>query len=127
MALIHYLKRTTEEAVLKCYRTDSAGGTIDIELADLATEDETFDANTAVVTIQEIYWGAKKDKQIDITRVTPTDPSGVHGHYYLINAGSYDFNGFVDDVYANRDIRIVGDGPFHVLLKLKKTHGYTVT
>ena len=125
MALIHVLKNTEHEAVLKCYRTDSSGGQIDINLADLALPEETFDPATAQVTIQEIYWGAKKDKQIDITRVVPEDPSGVHGHYYLLNAGSYDYNGFVDDTYADKDIRIIGDGPFHVILKLKKTSGYT--
>lgn len=124
MAEIHVLKNTEHEAVLKCYKTDSNGGTINIALADLALDHETFDANTAEVTIQEIYWGAKKDKQIDITRVVPEDPSGVHGHYYLLNAGSYDYNGFVDDTYASKDIRIIGDGPFHAILKLKKTAGY---
>ena len=124
MAEIHVLKNSEHEAVLKCYKTDSNGGTIDILLADLALPNETFDASIAKVSIQEIYWGAKKDKQIDITRVVPDDPNGVHGHYYLLNAGSYDFNGFVDDTYGSKDIRIVGDGPFHVILKLKKTYGY---
>jgi len=124
MAEIHVLKNTEHEVVLKCYKTDSSGGIIDILLADLALPDETFDPATAKVSVQEIYWGAKKDKQIDITRVVPEDPNGVHGHYYLLNTGSYDFNGFVDDTYASKDIRIIGDGPFHIILKLKKTSGY---
>lgn len=123
MAEIHYLKKARGEAVIKCYKTDSAGGTIDVDIANLATSDETFDANNAIVTVKEVYWGAKKDKQIDISR---KDRGGtdVHGHYYLIGAGSYDYNGFVDDVYPDRDIRIVMDGPGHVILKLNKTAGY---
>jgi len=32
--------------------------------------------------------------------------------------------GFVDNVYSNRDIRVVGDGPFHVIMKLTKESGY---
>jgi hypothetical protein len=125
MALVHYLKRSHNEAVLKCYRTDSAGGTLDISLADLAAPGETFDANTASVTIKEIFWGVKKDKQLDITRIVPEDPSGVHGHYYLIGAGEYEFKGFTDNTYADKDIRIIGDGPFHAILKLTKVSGYT--
>ena len=128
MSQIHFLKNTEHEAVVKCYQTESNGATITVVLADLALDHETFDANTAEVTIQEIYWGAKKDKQIDISRLltpaTQNDPAVVHGHYYLLNAGSYDYNGFVDDVYADKDIVINADGPFHVILKLKKTAGY---
>ena len=124
MSEIHYLKRAKGEAVVKCYKTDSQGGTIDIDIADLAADDETFDANSAIVTIKEVYWGAKKDKQIDISR-KERGGSDLHGHYYLIGAGSYDYNGFVDDVYSDRDIRIVIDGEGHVILKLNKTAGYT--
>lgn len=125
MALVHYLKKSHNEAVLKCYRTDAGGGTIDISLADLAATGETFDANTAVVTIKEIFWGAKKDKQIDLTRVVPSDPSGVHGHYYFTNSGFHQYIGFTDDAYGSKDLRIVGDGPFHMILKLTKVSGYT--
>jgi hypothetical protein len=125
MAEVHYLKRSHNEAVLKCYKTDSSGGTIDVSLSDLVADGETFDANTASVTITEIFWGAKKDKQIDLTRIVPSDPSGVHGHYYLLNSGSYKFDGFVDDTYSSKDLRIVGDGPFHVILKLTKVSGYS--
>ena len=124
MAEVHYLKRSHNEAVLKCYKTDSGGGTVDVSLADLVSENETFDANTASVTIKEIFWGAKKDKQIDLTRIVPDDPSGVHGHYYLTNSGSYQFVGFVDDTYSSKDIRIIADGPFHMILKLTKSSGY---
>ena len=125
MALVHYLKKSATEAVVKCYITAAGGGTIDIALSDLARDDETFNANTAVVTIKEIFWGIKKDKQLDITRVVPEDPSGVHGHYYLSNTGSYNFVGFVDSTYTDKNIRIIGDGPFHVLMKLGKVDGYT--
>jgi len=121
MAEIHYLKKAKGEAVIKCYKTDSGGGTIDVDIADLAADGETFDANNAIVTIKEIYWGAKKDKQIDVSRA---DNGGFHGHYYLIGAGSYDYDGFVDDVYPSGNIRIVMDGPGHVILKLNKTAGY---
>jgi hypothetical protein len=125
MALVHYLKRSHNEAILKCYRTESNGGTLDISLANLAADGETFDANTALVTIKEIFWGAKKDKQIDLTRIVPEDPSGIHGHYYFTNSGSHEYVGFTDDTYANSDIRIIADGPFHMILKLTKVSGYT--
>jgi len=124
MAEIHYLKKAKGEAVIKCYKTDNSGGTIDVDIANLAADGETFDANNAIVTIKEIYWGAKKDKQIDISR-KERGGSDVHGHYYLVGAGSYDYDGFVDDVYSGRDIRIVMDGPGHIILKLNKTAGYT--
>lgn len=127
MALVHYIKKSHNEAIVKCYRTDAGGGTINIALSDLVANGETFDANTAVVTIKEIYWGTRNNKQLDITRVVPSDPSGIHGHYYLSSAGFYQFNGFVDNTYAEKDIRIIGDGAFHVLLKLTKTSGYTQT
>ena len=125
MAAIHYLKKSHNEAIVKCYKTDSAGGTIDVLLSDLAAEGETFNANTAVVTIKEIFWGAKKDKQLDLTRIVPEDPSGVHSHYYFINAGAHEFKGFTDNTYSNKNIRIIGDGPFHMILKLTKVSGYT--
>jgi hypothetical protein len=127
MAEVHYLKKSHNEAVLKCYKTDSSGGTINVALSSLATSDEVFDANNAVVTIKEIFWGSKKDKQIDLTRIVPSDPAGTHGHYYFINCGSHEYVGFTDDAYANSDIQIVGDGPFHMILKLTKVSGYTLT
>jgi hypothetical protein len=127
MAGIHYLKKSHNEAVVKCYKTDVNGGTTDISLSSLAAEDETFDANTAVVTIREIFWGAKKDKQLDLTRIVPEDPSGVHGHYYFTGTGSHEFGGFTDNTYAEKDIRIIADGAFHMILKLTKVSGYTKT
>lgn len=124
MANIHYLKRAIGEAVVKIYTTESAGETVELDIANLGNGDETFDANNAIVTIKEIYWGAKKDKQIDISR-KERGGSDVHGHYYFIGAGSYDFDGFVDDVYPERNIQVLIDGPGHVILKLNKTAGYT--
>jgi hypothetical protein len=126
MALVHTLKKVKNgEVVLKCYRTNSNGGTIQIELDDdeIKSNNETFIAGTSLVTIKEIFWGAKKDKQIDISRVTDSSANTIHGHYYLTNAGHYKFTGFVDDTYANGAIRIVGDGAFHVTLVLHK-NGY---
>ena len=127
MATIHVLTNSKHECVLKCYRTDAGGGNVDINLAStIVRSGETFDRNNAIVTIRAIYWGAKKDKQIDISRVINAN-GDLHVHYYLLDTGVYEFQGFVDDVYANSDIRIVGDGPFHVILKLGKTAGYTST
>ena len=126
MALVHTLKKVKNgEVVLKCYRTDSNGGTIQIELDDdeVINDNETFVQGTSTVTIKEIFWGAKKDKQIDLTRVVDPVANNVHGHYYLTNSGHYKFTGFVDDTYSNGAIRIIGDGAFHVTLVLHKT-GY---
>jgi hypothetical protein len=124
MAQVHVLKKTENEVVLKCYITEN-GGVITIPLNGeyIKLDNETYVQNQSLVTIREIFWGAKKDKQIDITRVANTAANTVHGHYYLLNAGSYDFDGFVDNTYANSAIRIIGDGQFHVILKLGK-QGY---
>lgn len=125
MAEKHFIKLSDTEVVVKCYKTDAQGGTIDISLQDdLTAPTQTFLGNPDV-GIQEIFWGAKKDKQIDITRLITSANNEVHGHYYLINSGYYDFVGFVDNVYPEKDIRITGDGPFHVILKLRKTKGWT--
>ena len=123
MASVHYLKITPHEAVVKMYSTEANGETVDLAIENLATADETFNANTAVVTIQEVFWGVKHNKHIDISR-KERGGTDVHGHYFLVNSGSYDYDGFVDDVYSNRDIRIVSDGEFHCIMKLKKTKGY---
>jgi hypothetical protein len=124
MANIHYLKRSHNEAVVKIYTTQSAGETIELDIANLVADGETFDANTASVTITEIFWGAKKDKQIDISR-KDRGGSDVHGHYYLTDAGSYKYDGFVDNVYSDRNIQVLLDGPGHVLIKLTKVSGYS--
>ena len=123
MANRHYIKLSHNEPVVKIYSTESAGEIVDVALSDLAIPDETFDANTAIVTIKEIFWGAKKDKQIDLTR---WDGVESHGHYYLLGSGYYTYTGFVDNLYSNSDIRVDIDGPGHVLLKLTKEAGYTI-
>jgi hypothetical protein len=125
MALKHVIKLTDTEAVVKVYLTNSAGGTVDISLeTDLTAPGQTYVAAQANVGIQEIFWGAKKDKQIDINRILNGANNQVHNHYYLINTGSYDFVGFVDNIYPDKDIRITSDGPCHVILKLRKTAGW---
>jgi hypothetical protein len=127
MANIHVLTNSHKEAVVKVYDTASAGNTRDINIASvIKRSDETFDRNLAEVTIKEIYWGAKKDKQIDISRIDDPVANTVHNHYYLINSGYYDYVGFVDNIYSNSDIRITSDGSFHVILKLGKVSGYTI-
>jgi len=139
MALKHIFKNTETEAVVKCYITDSAGGTVDISLENFLTKstqvyvpptsvpDETddgfFEYTGSHVFITGIWWGMKKDKQLDITRIiNPTGPV-VHSHYYLINAGFYDFTSFADRIYANKDIRLIFDGPGHCILRLRKQVG----
>jgi hypothetical protein len=120
MALIHVLKLTEGEAVLKCYITDSNGGTIDINLSTWLTRpNEVYDPLTSKAFIKGIYWGVKSNKNIDLTRII--SPTEVHGHYYLTNTGFYDYAGFVDNVYSEKDIRIISDGAFHVTLVLTKT------
>lgn len=127
MATIHVLTNSKNECVLKCYLTDVNGGNVDINLASTVVRSgETFDRNNAIVTIRALYWGTKQNKHIDISRIINAN-GDVHSHYYLMNAGAYEFQGFVDNIYANSDIRIVGDGPFHVILKLGKTVGFTST
>jgi hypothetical protein len=139
MALKHILKHSETEIVMKCYVLDSNGGTIDISLQNDITKptqvyvtptnipNESGDGNGlgqffeytgSRVYITGIWWGLKSGKQLDITRVI--SPSVVHGHYYLLNSGFYEFKDFSDRVYANRDIRLVFDGPGHCILRLRK-------
>jgi hypothetical protein len=118
MSNIHYLN----EAVIKVYVTDSSGDTVDIALSDLISNGETYTAADASVTIKEIHWGCKVNKHLDISRWDGVAP---HGHYYLVNSGSLEMKGFVDNVYSDRDIRIIGDGPFHCIMKLTKVNGYS--
>jgi len=122
MASIHIIKNVPHEAVLKCYLTDSAGGNLDINISSLAINgNETYINNVSQATIKAIYWGAKKDKQLDVTRLITSANGEVHGHYYLLNSGSYVFTGFVDNVYAEKNIRIIADGAFHLTLVLGKS------
>lgn len=135
MALKHILKLTTQEAILKCYITDSSGGTIDISLSSLTAPTEVYipgtndspetDGHYATYTgsrvyITQLWWGLKKDKQLDITRIIDPVTPVVHSHYYLINAGSYEYKDFYDRVYANKDLRLTFDGPGHCIIRLRK-------
>jgi hypothetical protein len=137
MALKHIIKHTETEIVLKCYITDNGGGTVDISvqtdctkasqvyvtptsIPDESTTGGFFDYTGSRVYITGLWWGLKKDKQLDITRiVNPTGPV-LHGHYYLTNSGFYDYKDFSDRVYANRDIRLIFDGPGHCIIRLRK-------
>jgi hypothetical protein len=136
MANKHVIKHTETEIVLKCYVLESAGGTVDISVQTDCTKptqeyvtptsvpDETGGAlvnyTGSRVFITGIWWGLKKDKQLDITRIiNPTGPV-LHGHYYMIGAGFYDYDDFSDRVYANKDIRLIFDGPGHCILRLRK-------
>lgn len=139
MSTKHILKNTNNEIIFKCYITDASGGTIDISVqndctnlanqvyvAPTSVPDETgggiVEYNGSHVFITGLWWGLKKDKQLDITRlINPTGPI-LHGHYYLLNAGFYDFKdaALADRVYANKDIRMVFDGPGHCIIRLNK-------
>ncbi len=138
MSLKHILKNTDTEIVIKCYITDNAGGTIDISVQNDCTKatqvyvtpdsipDETgggfVEYTGSRVMITGIWWGLKKDKQLDITRIINGVTPVLHSHYYLIGSGNYDYAGaeFSDRVYANKDIRLVFDGPGHCILRLRK-------
>ena len=139
MSKKHILKHTETEVVLKIYTTESAGESIDISLEnDITKSTQSYVTPTSVpdessngltiptytgsrVYITGLWWGLKKDKQLDITRII-TAPDTVHSHYYLINAGQYEFDhhGFADRIYAHKDFRLVFDGPGHCILKLRK-------
>lgn len=137
MALKHIIKHTETEIVLKCYITDNGGGTVDISvqtdctkasqvyvtptsIPDESTTGGFFDYTGSRVYITGLWWGLKKDKQLDVTRIiNPTGPV-LHGHYYLTNSGFYDYKDFSDRVYANRDIRLIFDGPGHCIIRLRK-------
>lgn len=138
MASKHILKHTETEIVLKCYVTDSAGGIIDISVQNNCTKSTqdyivpTSVANESAdgsyvdsytgsrVYITGLWWGLKKDKQLDITRVIDPVAPTLHSHYYLTNSGHYDYDDFSDRVYANKDIRLIFDGPGHCILRLRK-------
>ena len=132
----HIIKHTETEIVFKCYITDSAGGNVDLSLqTDMTKSTQSYVAPTSIpdetggglvtytgsrVFITGIWWGLKKDKQLDITRIlNPTGPV-LHSHYYLLNSGYYDYKDFSDRVYANKDIRLTFDGPGHCVIRLRK-------
>ncbi len=138
MANIHILKNTETEAVIKIYTTEAAGQTVDLSLSTVLTtptqvyvagagDSPETDGHFAQYTgshvyITGIWWGLKKDKQLDVTRIVNGGTGLMHNHYYLINAGYYDFdhNAFADRIYADKDFRLIFDGPGHCILKLRK-------
>ncbi len=136
MSLKHVIKHTETEIVFKCYITDSAGGSVDLSVQnDMTKSTQAYVAPTSVpvetgggfveytgsrVYITGIWWGLKKDKQLDITRILDPVAPSLHGHYYLIGAGHYDYIDFSDRVYANKDIRLIFDGPGHCIIRLRK-------
>lgn len=70
--------------------------------------------------INSIWWGLKVGKQLDISRIINTTGPILHGHYYLVNAGFYDYPDFSDRTYGNKDIRLTFDGPGHCIIQLRK-------
>ncbi len=138
MSKIHILKNTETEAVVKIYTMESAGESLDLSLSTwLTSPTQTYvvGANDSVETdghfsqytgshvfITGIWWGLKKDKQLDITRILDAGSGTLHGHYFFIGAGQYEYDhhGFADRVYAHKDLRLTFDGPGHCILKLRK-------
>jgi len=138
MSKIHVLKNSETEAVLKVYTTEQSGESIDISLQTWLTtskqvyvtganDSSEIDGHFAQYTgshvfITGIWWGLKKDKQLDITRIIDPVTPVLHSHYYLLNAGQYEFDhhGFTDRIYANKDLRLTFDGPGHCILKMRK-------
>jgi hypothetical protein len=140
MSTKHIIKHTETEIVLKCYVTESAGAAVDISLQNDCTkptqvyviganDSSEIDGHFATYTgsvayITGIWWGLKKDKQLDITRILNIGSPDLHSHYYLINSGFYDYKDFSDRVYAHKDIRLTFDGPGHCIIRLRK-EGWT--
>ena len=138
MSKIHVLKNSETEAVIKVYTTEPSGEAIDVSLSTwLTTSKQVYVTGTndsseidghfaqyqgSHVFITGIWWGLKKDKQLDISRIIDPVAPTLHSHYYLINGGQYEFDhhGFADRIYANKDFRLTFDGPGHCILKLRK-------
>jgi hypothetical protein len=142
MSNIHVLKNSEAEAVLKIYTDESSGEVIDVSLEDWLTSDKqeyvtgTHTGDESVgefgvytgshATIAGMWWGAKIGKQINIQRIISTGPDVTHSYAYLTNSGFHDYQaaGFVDRIYADKDIRVTFDGgQGFIILKLKK-HGW---
>lgn len=136
MSTKHILKNTETEIVFKVYVTSSEGGSIDLSVQNDMTKstqvyvvpdsipneiNDGFQTYTGSrVYITGIWWGLKANKQLDITRIVDPVAPTLHSHYYLLNAGSYDYRDFTDRIYANKDIRLTFDGPGHCILRLRK-------
>jgi len=135
MAGKHIISHTETEIVFKCYITDASGGIIDLSLqTDMTKSTQSYVAPTSIpdessgalvqytgsrVYITELWWGCKHNKHWDVARLLDATPTS-HNHYYLVNAGYFDYTGFADRIYANKDIRLVADGPAHLIIKLRK-------
>jgi hypothetical protein len=135
MAGKHIISHTETEIVFKCYITDSSGGTIDLSLqTDMTKSTQSYVAPTSIpdesggalvqytgsrVYITEFHWGCKHNKHWDVARLLDATPT-LHNHYYLVNNGSFDYAGFADRIYANKDLRLTSDGPAHLIIKLRK-------
>jgi hypothetical protein len=136
MSSKHIIAHTETEIVFKCYITESNGGTIDLSVQnDMTKSTQLYVAPTSIpdessgvfvqhtgsrVQITELWWGCKHNKHLDIARIIDPAVPTLHNHYYLVNAGHYDYTGFSDRIYANKDIRITSDGPAHLIIKLRK-------
>jgi len=138
MSKIHVLKNSETEAVIKVYTTEPSGEVIDVSLSTWLTtskqvyvaganDSSEIDGHFAEYTgshvyVTAIWWGMKKDKQLDISRIIDPVAPTLHSHYYLINGGQYEFDhhGFADRIYAHKDFRLTFDGPGHCILKLSK-------
>lgn len=136
MSTKHIIKHSETEIVFKCYITDVSGGIVDLNLqTDMTKSTQVYVAPTTVeseadghfaaytgsrVYITGLWWGLKKDKQLDISRILDAGAGTVHGHYYLLNAGFYDWDDFYDRTYAGKDIRLNFDGPGHCVIRLRK-------
>jgi len=135
MAGKHIISHTETEIVFKCYITDAAGGTIDLSLqTDMTKSTQSYVTPTSIpdesggalvqytgsrVYITELHWGCKHNKHWDVARLLDATPT-LHNHYYLVNNGSFDYSGFADRIYANKDLRLISDGPAHLIIKLRK-------
>jgi len=140
MSTKHILKHTDTQIVFKCYITSASGDDVDISIQNDCTKSSQVyvtgtndssetDGHFATyqgsrVYITGIWWGIKKDKQLDISRIIEPIAPTLHSHYYLINAGFYDYVDFVDRVYANKDLKLKFDGPGHCIIRLRK-EGWT--
>lgn len=138
MSTKHVLKHSETEIVFKCYITDSAGGIVDLSVQNEMTKSTQvyvpptsvpnelgpiggfFEYTGSRVFITGLWWGLKVGKQLDISRIIDPVAPTLHGHYYLVNAGAYEYNDFSDRIYANRDIRLTFDGPGHCIIRLRK-------
>lgn len=136
MATKHVILHTETEIVFKCYITDANGGSIDISLQnDMTKSTQSYVTPTSIpdetsgalvqytgsrVYITELWWGCKHNKHWDVARLLDPAVPTLHNHYYLVNNGFFDYTGFADRIYANKDLRLTSDGQAHLIIKLRK-------